>query len=241
MNTYEKLYFLKQYTDSVGPIYGTENFCTFLYSLIKMRKPKQVVELGTGLGSVMLWAALALEENKLGTITTVDNGSAWTHLKNARPQMGPLFRDNYLEYINNLIDNFEFNSYINFIPSNFSISDLPNNLDIVFSDFAHGPRDILTLLPQILLKTSDTAVIMFDSASTYYSSYHTINTIVDLFNANKIPAIFDSYKGLREKVERSSFSVQHLVEAENRAQNSTACIYIQPADVFPHPITNMRF
>lgn len=241
MNSYEKLYFLKQYTDSIGPIYGTEDFCIFLYSLIKMRKPKQVVELGSGLGSVMLWAALALEENGFGNITTVDNGSEWPSLKNARPQMGPLFRDNYLEYINNLIDNFDFKSYINFIPTNIKISDLPNDLDIVFSDFAHSPKDILTLLPQLLLKTSDTAIIMFDSASTYYSSYHTINAIVDAFNANKIPAIFSDYLGLRDKVERSSFSVHHMVESKNRAQNSTACIYIQPADIFPHPLSNMRF
>lgn len=241
MNTYEKLFFLKQYTDSVGEIYGTEDFSLFLYSLIKMRKPKTIVELGTGLGSVALWAGLALEENKDGVLYTVDNGSEWGHLKQAKPRMGPLFREQYLEYVNNLIDKFELNDYIKFIHRDISISELPDSIDIVFSDFSHGPGDILQLLPELLMKASDTSIIMFDSASTYYSSYHTLEAIVSMFNNGKVPASMPYRDAVQKKVSRCSFKLQHLVEAKDRAQNSTAILYVEPADVFPHPITTMRF
>jgi predicted O-methyltransferase YrrM len=241
MNRYEKLFFIKQYTDSIGPIYGTEDFSIFLYSLIKMRKPKTVVELGTGLGSIALWAGLALEENASGIFYTVDNGAEWNHLKQARPQMGSMFREQYLEYVNNLIDKFELTEYIKFIHRDISVRELPDRLDIVFSDFSHGPIDILSLLSELLPKMSNTSIIMFDSASTYYSSYHTLEAIVDMFNAGKVPASMKNKELIQQLVSASRFKVQHVVEAKDRAQNSTACLYIEPVDIFPYPISNMRF
>lgn len=241
MNTYEKLFFIKQYTDSIGSIYGTEDFSIFLYSLIKMRKPQTVVELGTGLGSIALWAGLALEENGAGQIYTVDNGAEWNHLKQAKPQMGPMFREQYLEYVNNLIDKFELTQYIKFIHRDISTIGLPDKIDIVFSDFSHGPIDILNLLSELLPKMSETSIIMFDSASTYYSSYHTLEAIVDMFNNGKVPASMQNKEEVQQIVSRSKFTLQHVVESKNRAQNSTACIYIQPVDVFPYPLTSMRF
>lgn len=241
MNVYEKLFFIKQYTDSVGEIYGTEDFSVYLYSLIKMSKPKRVVELGTGLGSVMLWSALALEENREGRIYTVDNGSEWNHLKQAKPRMGPLFREQYVEYVNNLIDNFEFNGYISFINRNISINELPDNIDILFSDFAHGPKDVMQMLIEALPKLSDTSILMFDSASTYYSSYLMLNELVKMLNSGYLPASLSSSPELLNKICRCSFEIRHIVEAKARAQNSTACIHIQPKDIFPHPLSHMRF
>jgi predicted O-methyltransferase YrrM len=241
MNCYEKLYFIKQYTDSIGSIYGTEDFAIFLYSLIKMRKSKTVVELGTGLGSIMLWSALALQENNSGHFYTVDNGSEWPSLKAARPQMGPLFREEYADYINNLINYFKLSDSVTFINNQINLSNLPNNIDIIFSDFAHGPKDIVSMLPDMLLKCADSSVIMFDSASTYYSSYHTLEAIVALFNAGKIPASMKSSEQLQKKISTSKFTIQHMLESKPRAQNSTACLYIDPIDILPHPLTNMRF
>lgn len=241
MNKYEKLFFIKQYTDSIGSIYGTEDFSIFLYSLIKMRKPKTVVELGTGLGSIALWAGLALEENESGRFYTVDNGAEWNHLKQAKPQMGPMFREQYLEYINNLIDKFELTQYIKFIHRDISNTELPDGIDILFSDFSHGPVDILSLLSEILPKMSATSIVMFDSASTYYSSYHTLEAIVDMFNSGKVPASMQNRKHIQELVNSSRFRLQHVVESKDRAQNSTACLYIEPVDIFPHPLTHMRF
>ena len=101
MNHYERFLKLKQFTDSVGPIYGTEDFGVYFYSVIKMMKPKSILELGTGLGTTMLWAAQALDENNQGKIYTIDDGSEWNHLKKARDQIGEYFREDYLFYIEN--------------------------------------------------------------------------------------------------------------------------------------------
>ena len=63
MNHYENFLNLKQFTDRIGPIYGTEDLGIYLYSIVKMLKPKNVIELGTGLGTTMLWISQALVEN----------------------------------------------------------------------------------------------------------------------------------------------------------------------------------
>src|SRR6056300_582195 len=98
MNTFSEL---KQYTDSIGSIYGTEDFAIYLYSIVKMMKPQTVVELGTGLGSVALWTALALEENKSGVIHTIDDGSEWDRLKTSVGMTTGIYEEKYPEYIKN--------------------------------------------------------------------------------------------------------------------------------------------
>src|ERR1051325_6257975 len=60
-------------TDAVGTGFGTEDFCLFLYSLVRMQTPKTVVELGTGFGLTTFWMALAAKSNKGGHIWTVDD------------------------------------------------------------------------------------------------------------------------------------------------------------------------
>jgi len=240
MNIYEKMLGIKRYTDSVGTIYGTEDFSIYLYSLIKMSKPKKIVELGTGLGCVMLWSALALEENKEGVVYTVDNGSDWSHLKQAKGSMGSMFHEQYSEYVNNLIDNFNLTSYIKFINSDIAISDLPNDIDILFSDFSHGPLQVLSLINQILPKLSDSSILMFDSASTYYPSYLALKDAVNMLNNKQIPYSFQNSETLMKKVNTCSFELRHIIENKCRDQNSTACIHIQPRDIFPCPLNHMR-
>ena len=34
---------------------------------------------------------------------------------------------------------------------------------------------------------------------------------------------------------------EHIVENKDRSQNSTACITIQPYDLFPYPKVNVRY
>ena len=80
---YDKFAELKQFTDSVGKIYGTEDFSLYLYSLVKMTRPSTVLELGTGLGTAALWMALALKENNNGILHTIDDGSEWERIKPA--------------------------------------------------------------------------------------------------------------------------------------------------------------
>ena len=39
---------------TVGQMYGTENFCHLLYSLVKMEQPDTIIELGVGAGATLV-------------------------------------------------------------------------------------------------------------------------------------------------------------------------------------------
>lgn len=242
-NTYETLADIKRYTDNVGSIYGTEDFSVYLYSVIKMMKPRTVVELGTGLGSSMLWSGLALKENGFGKIVTVDDGSEWYRLKTAKDLMKPHYRDDYPEFIQGLIRNYQLRDNVTFLNKKIDVLDI-ENIDILFSDFAHGVFDVTKLLVDYIPKMSDYSKIYIDSASTHYPSYMAIERIVDILNSGKIPRVFydvsDRHDGLLKKVQSSEFKLEHIVENKDRNQNSTCCITISPIDIFPYPRQNIR-
>jgi len=241
MDNYERLLKIKKFTDCVGPVYGTEDFGVYLYSVIKMMKPQNVVELGTGLGSTMLWSAQALLENGKGIIHTFDNGNEWDRIKKSKDDIGCLmldlhFKEDYLLYIEDLIDSFDIRSRVNFHPVKINEIKSENPIDILFSDFAHGPEDIIKLLSEFLPQMNEVSKIYIDSASTHYPSYHTLEKLVDMFNNNIIPlSILQLSKD--EKIHRvihtHQFKLDHIIENKDRKQNSTACISIQPYDIFP--------
>lgn len=245
-NIYETIGSLKRYTDSVGSIYGTEDFSVYLYSMIKMMKPNTVVEFGTGLGSSMLWSALALKENGFGKIVTVDDGSEWYRLKTAREAMLHHYREDYSEFIHGLIKNFELQDNVVFLNKKIDTLNI-ENIDILFSDFAHGVFDVVKLLVDYLPRMSKHSRIYIDSVSTHYPSYMAIERIVDIMNSGKMPRVFsdiDSFKihsvYLSEKIQNSEFKIEHIVENKDRNQNSTCCITVSPIDIFPHPRKNIR-
>ena len=242
-DTYETLADIKRYTDSVGSIYGTEDFSVYLYSVIKMMKPRTVVELGTGLGSSMLWSALALKENGFGKIVTVDDGSEWHRLKTAKDMMLHHYREDYSEFIQGLIQNYQLKDNVIFLNRKIDVLNV-ENIDVLFSDFAHGVFDVTKLLVDYIPKMSDYSKIYIDSVSTHYPSYMAIERIVDILNSGRIPRVFydvsDRHEGLFEKVQTSRFSVDHIVENKDRNQNSTCCITISPIDIFPYPRQNIR-
>jgi len=66
---------LSSLRESMGWVYGSEDLCVLLYSLVKRMRPRIVVELGTGFGVTAAWMAGALRENGSGVIHTYDNGS----------------------------------------------------------------------------------------------------------------------------------------------------------------------
>ncbi len=68
---------LLEWNTLVGEIYGTEDKSLFYYSLVKMQKPENILELGTGLGVSAFWMAQAVKENRVGHVFTVDNGEQW--------------------------------------------------------------------------------------------------------------------------------------------------------------------
>jgi hypothetical protein len=244
MNHYDKVASVKQFTDNVATIYGTEDFSIYLYSLVKMKRPKTIVELGTGVGSVALWCGLGLEENNLGKIYTVDDGSDWSNLTPAATSFGDLYNSNYKDYITNLLNHFELNNYVVPIHSKIDIVDV-DSIDILFSDFAHSPFDVVKLISYYLPKMSECSSIFIDSASTLYSSYCILEKIVESLNKGMIPRslleVCHDVNALERIVKHSTFRLEHIIENKNRDQNSTARIDICPKDVFPYPRVNMRF
>jgi predicted O-methyltransferase YrrM len=247
MHNSNKFALLKEYTDRIGCIYGTEDFAVYLYSIVKMQKPINVIELGTGLGTTMLWLALALQENNQGKLYTVDDGSAWQDLQQAQKLMGSYYRENYDDYVDNLLQTFDLTN-VEFYNEHISELNI-DNIDLIFSDFAHSVFDITKLLATYLprMRTDSQTKIMFDSASTYFNSYQALNNIVELLNQNKIPKTLleltttESRNKLIELVNSSTFTLEHVIENKNRSQNSTACLTIAPADIFPYPRSNIRF
>ena len=240
---YEKLARLKSYTDRVGSMYGTEDFAVYLYSIVKMTKPRSVLELGTGLGVVALWVALALQENGAGKKQTVDDGSEWSSFAEVKHLISEKYREEYSEFVRNLINGFDFNDQIQFHneKARFDYSD---QYDLVFSDFSHSPAFITKLLAEVLPRMSHNSFIFIDSASTYYQSYLTVEKIVDLLNQGKIPKTMlevGDEQALRTIVTSCKFELTHIIENKDRNQNSTTQIKIVPIDFMPQPRNNIRF
>lgn len=233
---YQKFLEAKKYTDQYGVVYGTEDFAVYLYSVIRMQKPKTVVELGTGLGTTTIWSALALEENSFGKIITIDDGSEWSRIS-----AGLNLNKNYHQYITDLIDKFEFKC-VEFLNEKISVLGYTDPVDILFCDYAHSSFDICKLLAQYLPVMNEYSKIYIDSASTHYNSYNTLERIVDILNCGSVPKTLQDLTDidLGKSIKNKTFSLEHIIENKDRNQNSTACITVSPTDIFPYPRVNIR-
>ena len=240
---------LLDYSRSVGPLYGTEDFAIFLYALIKMQRPERLLELGTGTGVCTFWAAQGMKENGVGTVLTVDDGSHWEHLKTwkglkprlARPDMS------YHDFLTGMAKRFSVEDRIEFVSA--SMPPFPTfevKVDILFSDFEHHPSAILKLFRHFLPLMSSASSIFIDSASTFLPSYLLLERLITQFNQGKVPRAMlqglpeEKAAALMRHVQAHQFTLVHLTEAKQRDQNSTAWIKIEPIDVIPHPATRMR-
>lgn len=244
---YEKFERLKKFSDSIGAVYGTEDFAIYLYSIVKMTKPRTVLELGTGLGTAALWIAQALEENNYGSLYTIDNGNEWERLKPAVTQLVKYYKEEYNDYITNLFHSFKYQGIVKYVNHDIENLNFSDEYDIVFSDFSHSPYYIFKFLAEIIPLMSNNSYIFIDSASTYYSSYHTLESIIDSFNIGKIPYTLlelvhpEQREIFSNRVRNLKFELTHVIENKNRDQNSTAQIKILPFDVMPQPRNNIRF
>ena len=238
---------LKEYTDSIGSIYGTENTSLYLYSLAKILEPRLVVDLGTGLGSNFLWLGTALKENATGNLITVDHGEDWSNFVKIREQLGPYYREDYKDFIYNLIDEFDLSEEVSYVKSKIQDFNIDSEIDILVSDFAHGPYDIVSLLAKYLPKMAFCSHIFIDSASTLYSSYHTLEKLIEQFNKGIVPLSMaemlekEDYDNTIRLLCLTEFKLTHIIENKNRSQNSMAQIQIIPRDIMPQPRVNIRF
>lgn len=248
MIDYDKFSELKQFTDNIGQVYGTEDFAVYLYSIAKMTRPNLVVELGTGFGTTALWIGQALKENNYGQIITIDDGSEWLEIgEQVKDRFKSHFNLEYKDCINGLIKYFDLQNQIKFFNEKIARLNTPTLIDILFSDFAHGSFDICKLIADYLTNMSENSRIYIDSASTNFSSFHTLEAIVKIFNSGRVPhtilelvAITDKEKFI-DRVRNTRFDLEHIIENKQRAQNSTACIRLSPIDIMPQPRIGIRF
>jgi predicted O-methyltransferase YrrM len=235
---------LKNFTDNIGPVYGTEDWCLWLYALVKMQRPNNVLELGTGLGACALWIALGLKENGVGKVFTVDDGRDWpTVVQNTPELFTPAQRAmDFSAYLASLQTEFGLEDWLQ--PVHGSMPPLPafdQPIDLLFSDFSHGPNELLQILGQYLPGMSASSSVFLDSASTSFASYAMLELLVQQLNAGKIPRMLLTQVGaqrqgaLWEQVRTSRYDLIHMVERKARAQNSTAWLKIQPVDLRPYP------
>jgi hypothetical protein len=247
-------------SDVIGTVFGTEDFCLFLYSLVRMQAPRIIVELGTGLGLSAFWMALAAKRNGAGHVWTVDDLELFkrqealldktiSDLRQA--QFASLEASTAQEYFQEVSKLLGLDKHLTFVHHKMDLDQdrhfghypfANEAIDLLFSDFKHGPADILSLLGQFLPRMSAASSIFIDSAPTSWPSYILLEQLISQLNSGHIPmALQDrSPVDLGQVMRNRRVILVHFTEAKERNQNSTAWLKIEPIDLLPQPRTYMR-
>ncbi len=115
-------------------------------------------------------------------------------------------------------------------------------IDLLFSDFMHGPGDVLALLGHFLPRMAPASSILIDSASTLLPSYLLLEQLVAQLAQGHVPAALQERcpVDLGPVMKNRRVILVHLTEAKARDQNSTAWLKIEPVDLLPQPRTAMH-
>ncbi len=115
-------------------------------------------------------------------------------------------------------------------------------IDLLFSDFCHGPADVLAVLGQFLPRMAPASSILIDSASTSWPSYLLLEQLVAQRDRGQIPVALQerSRVDLGPVMKNRRVVLVHLTEWKPRDQNSTAWLKIEPIDLLPQPRTQMH-
>lgn len=246
MDKYKSFMDLRELTDRIGSYYGTETRSMFLYCLIKMHKPTRVLELGTGFGISALWMARALWENGSGTVHVADRGFVFDEKKSSlfRPdELKPTFG----EYFDAMVRRHGLEDYVNFIETSFPPYPIPETeLDFVFSDFKHGPANLLEILGFYLPKMASVSNFFIDSAPSLFGSYMMLQELMAMFRRGQVPELLlqrtdpAEVDKLRQFVQTHSIQAVPVTENIDRSQNSFMWLRIQPIDLMPRPLHHYR-
>jgi methyltransferase family protein len=243
-----------------GTIFGTEDFCLFLYSLIRMQRPETVVELGTGLGASAFWMALAAKRNGVGHVWTVDNLELFARNEDLVPKLASILRraqvaeldvstpEEYYKAVSTMLG---LDAFLTFVHKTIDLDDEGHfdhypfggmTIDLLFSDFRHGPTDVLAILAHFLPRMSQASSVFIDSAPTAWPSYLLLEQVVAQLNRGQVPkALQDRCTvDLRQIVCNVRILLVHLTKWGRGDQNGTAWLKIEPIDVLPQPRTKMR-
>ena len=247
-------------SDMAGTVFGTEDFSIFLYSLIRMHAPTTIVELGTGLGVSAFWMAAAAKRNGTGHVWTIDDFEWFKNRKSRFEEILARLRranlvsiedvtpERYFQEVSALLG---LDQHLTVMNSKFDLEDTAHisrypfaatTIDLLFSDFKHGPVDVLALLGQFLPRMSICSSIFVDSASTLWPSYLLLEHLISQLNAGKIPKSLQdaSTVDLNPVMRNRRIVLVHLTKWRENKQNSAAWLKIEPVDLVPYPKTKMR-
>ena len=232
---------------SISEDYGTEHLSLLLYSLIKMQRPNNIIELGAGYGTSSTLIGQALKENQKGKVWCIDNQIDWPIIKSKLEVIGEKY-DSYDDYFSNLINNFKLNDYIEY--KNFDVDfkslskffTIDKSIDILFADSNSDAESIAKTLSFYLPKMSNYSDIFIHRASTRHHSLMTIESIVNHLQKGNIPQILlelktnDEINKFFDFVRRSKFTLINIAESPekkvNQQQNGVAWLKIEPLDIF---------
>ena len=237
---------------TVAEWYGTENFCHFLYSLVRMDRPSVVVELGCGGAATALMVSKALRENGHGHLWTVDSGFDWKHdaiRKTCQSPLGSLDSDEtYPAFIRRLFEMVQLADVATLVEMNLDDTNLfsPDaRIDMLFSDASSSNVEgCVSTLKYYLPRVSQFSSIFIDRAGTINHAFLFLKYTVEQLNKGKIPwhlldGLDDEHRSALERLARTcEFQLINLTDTphgkRNRSQNSRAWIKIQPVDYVPH-------
>ncbi|MBM3586029.1 MAG: hypothetical protein FJX36_17015 [Alphaproteobacteria bacterium] len=260
---------LTEVRNRIGPVYGSETISLLLYALARRERPRNVLELGTGLGVSASMIAQALKENGAGRIWTIDDGSHWQDRAKLAQAIAPLRGVaglgspdvgalDYPGFVSAMTKSLGVGGHLTFLHERLDLGVdvdftsarwpfLAEPIDMVFLDINHTPEPILDTLYYVLPHAAPCLSLFVDSASTSAVGYLFLETLVERLNRGKVPwrwmqrADVATRRLLVDLVATRRFTLVHLVERLNRAQNSTAWVRIEPADHMPHPPAAMKW
>lgn len=239
-------------TRTVAELYGTENFCHFLYSLVRMDRPAVVVELGCGGAATALMTAQALFENGHGQLWSIDNGSDWgddvvreTCLNAAGASDTKI---PYAEFIGTLFERCGLSDRMSLVEmtlNGIDFFDPGQKIDMLFCDATPSHAEgCIGLLKYYLPRVNTYSSIFIDRAGTINHSWLLLRYVIDGLQAGKIPfhltdgCTAEELLALEHLVKTCEFQLINLTETmhhkKTKMQNSRAWIKIQPHDYVPH-------
>ncbi|MEZ5669015.1 MAG: class I SAM-dependent methyltransferase [Alphaproteobacteria bacterium] len=238
-----------EFARHIGPIFGSEKIAFLLYSLVRIRRPEHVIELGCGTGATAFCMAQALCENGHGRLLTVDNEQAWPAIAAKLPfdRLGMPATTTMAAFVAEHARRFGVAERLTYHKSELPPFPTPRGtLDFLFVDYNHRPENVIRILATYLPVMAPGGAILFDSAATYFPTFQLLENLESAFAAGRVPAMLlrDQDAGRTAAIERlvrgARFRFQHFVEKDKAEQNSTSAIFIEPFDVIPAADAAMR-
>ena len=232
--------YLQTLTEFIGPAYGTEGLSLLLHALVRMQKPRSVVEFGTGLGVSAFWMALAAKRNRIGHVWSVDNGEIFdkcpylldatvNHMEQS--SYGAPAASSGQDYLRDVSMRLRLGEYLTFVVREVDFTKTAHlgsypfsseAIDLVLYDLRQGAGSIIDMLAQVLPRISSSSSIVFDSAPTWCTTHLLLREVGEVLNSGRVP------RALQERcpvdlgpfTRSHHFAVTHFNEAVEREDHN---------------------